>query len=318
MMMIDRHEETRTSLPATGSPPLPFTLFDLRLHLGQRRLWVGPALASLCGALATGLVGLNSASAVSLVLLLFLVDPLLGAVWTFLASPNNLPLTALAEQDDPTLRLRALPYTVPGSLGDRAHRWLNRLVSETGFAAVVSAIGGKVLFAAGIAVVLGPGVALVVAAAFGWVVFWTRVAGRPHSAGARAVYALGLPWLLGYATFLSGSLMPLAPQIPSPVPSFLSSGWILPALPAVAYTIVWWSLWREESLTAANLIQLLLVALLFARKEPFLAVVVAFALIFQMALQPHRSTRGHAWYLRHSQWFLLLSMVTVALGVTPR
>jgi len=292
-------------------------LFDLRLHLGQRRLWVGPALASLCGALATGLMGLNSASAVSLVLLLFLADPLLGAVWTFLAGPNALPRAGPAAADAPTLRIRALPYTLPGSLGDRTHRWLNRLASESGLAAVVSAIGGKVLFAAGVAVVLGPGVALVVAAAFVWVVFWTRVAGRPHSAGARAVYALGLPWLLGYATFLSGSLMPLAPQIPSSVPSFLSSAWILPALPAAAYTIVGWSLWREESPAAANLIQLLLVALLFARKEPFLAVIAAFALIFQMALQPHRATRGHAWYLRHSQWFLLLSMIAVALGVTP-
>jgi len=311
-------EESGASLTTSGAQVLPFTLFDLRLHLGQHRLWVGPAVAGICGAIASGRLGLNSASIISLVLLLFLVDPLLGAVWITLANPMNVSEVAQEMRTSSSLHLSALPYTLPGSLGDRFHRWVNRQASEAPLTATVAAIGGKVLFASGVAFVLGPMVTLVVAIALLWALFWTRIGGHGRSPGARAVYALGLSWLLGYVTFVSSPLLPIPPQLPTSVPAFLISRWALPLLPAVAYSVIGGALWRGRTLTVANLTQMLLVVLLFVLKEPLLAFIVTYALVFQVALQSHRRERGHRWYLRHSQWFVLLGMITVAFGVIPR
>jgi len=301
----------------TSSPP--FTLFDLRLRLGQRRLWFGPAVAGICGALASGMVGLNAASAISLVLLTFLADPLLGAIWTTLATSGEFAATdAEAAEQPPIWHFPTLPYTTPGSPGDRLHRWLDHLANETPMPSILAAIGGKLLFALGVSLVLGPVVALVTSIALVWALFWTRIVDRPHSAGARAVFALGLPWLLGFVTFANSPLLPAGtPALLSSPAGGLSMDWVLPLLPAVAYSIIGAGLWRGESLLGANLVQGALVVLLFAMKAPLLASIVAYALVFQISLQPHRKRFGHSWYLRHSQWFVLLGMVALAVGVAP-
>jgi len=300
----------------TSSPP--FTLFDLRLRLGQRRLWFGPAVAGICGALASGKVGLNAASVISLVLLVFLADPLLGAVWTTLAPSDQFATPVAAAAEQPIRHFPTLPYTTSGSPGDRLHRWLDHLANETPMPAILAAIGGKLLFALGVSLVLGPAVAVVTAIALAWALFWTRVVHRPHSAGARAVFALGLPWLLGFVTFANSSLLPAGSRalISSPAGG-LSAAWVFPLLPALAYSIVGAGLWRGKSLLGTNLVQGALVVLLFALKTPLLAAIVAYALVFQIALQPHRKRFGHPWYLRHSQWFVLLGMVALAVGVAP-
>jgi len=315
-MTATREEVDTLESPVQRYTP-PFTLFDLRLQLGQRRLWIGPALAGLCGAISSGRLSLNSASIVSLILLIFLADPLLGAVWTTLSGPASLPPTASPPRDGPAWRLPALPYATADSPSDRLSRWINHLSAETRAPAVAAAIGGKVLFAVGIALVLGFPVAVIVAVALAWALFWTRLADRPHSPGARAVYALGLPWLLGYVTFLSGALLPTTVVLPSSVQVLLSSNWTIPLLPAAAYTVVGWAMWNEDSLAAANIAQFLLVVLLFAVKKPAPAVVLALALIFQMALQPHRLRRGNAWYLRQSQWYVIVGMISAAIALTP-
>jgi hypothetical protein len=315
-MTVAREEVDTLKSTAKRYTP-PFTLFDLRLQLGQRRLWIGPALASLCGAISSGRISLNSASIVSLILIIFLADPLLGAVWTTLAGPDGQTATVSPPRDEPAWKMPPLPYATADSPGDRLSRWINHLSAETRAPAVAAAIGGKVLFAVGIALVLGLPVAVIVGVALGWALFWTRLAGRPHSPGARAVYALGMPWLLGYATFLTGSLLPTAVVLPSSAPALLTSRWAIPILPAAAYAVVGWAMWHEDSLAAANITQLLLVVLLFAVKKPALAVILAFALIFQMALQPHRLSRGNAWYLRQSQWFLAVGMISVAVALMP-
>jgi len=237
--MTTLREKTRPAVVTTSTSSPPFTLFDLRLRLGQRRLWFGPAVAGICGALASGKVGLNAASAISLVLLTFLADPLLGAVWTTLAASGSFTTTDAEAAELPIWHIPTLPYTTPGSPGDRLHRWLNHLANETPMPAILAAIGGKLLFALGVSLVLGPVVALVTIIALMWALFWTRIAARPHSAGARAVFALGLPWVLGFVTFANSPLLPAGSLalISAPAAS-LSMGLVLTLLPALAYSIV--------------------------------------------------------------------------------
>ena len=58
----------------------PGRLISLRMEMGSSSAWLGSAWAALCGAVASGQMGLEAQSLLLLLLVLFLVDPILGGV----------------------------------------------------------------------------------------------------------------------------------------------------------------------------------------------------------------------------------------------
>ena len=121
---LDQKGSEATPFDKKGSEATPVGgLIRLRTHLTELSTWLGPAWAALCGALASGGSDWQGEEWLKLAVLVLLVDVGWGGLWAALGSSDwaaTLVRWREWRSGDP---VAALPYTLPGSPGDRISRW---------------------------------------------------------------------------------------------------------------------------------------------------------------------------------------------------
>lgn len=294
-------------------------VLDFRVRLTGSAVWVGPAWAVACGAVASGALTKDWHSLVLLLVAVVLADPILGTAWSLASSAGVASPRSGQDNPSPRHRVPSLPYTLPGSLAGRlgelvAERvsrwrvWAGERSGESllglGFAAIAA-----VLLAAQLGVVPALLVAVALAAVFGRLALGHAL-GVLESILATVVLA-GIPWLLGYAVFAR----------PWGQEDWLGSAGA-PLLWAATYALVFGAcaliagqvlVQGARLLTAAHAAGIVLLVL---AKEPILAGGVALLFLPQVMLQPLmlRLSDGR-WYLRRAQVFTLLAMLALAMAM---
>ena len=278
--------------------------------MGSSPAWLGSAWAALCGAVASGQMGLKAQPLLLLFLVLFLVDPILGGIWRLVLGTDWFAPLSGSHLSRGEIPLKSLPYTSPGSPGYRASRWLAGVLARwrrdfrphlgTEFLSLILTL----VMAVTLASLLGRQVALLTLVAFvlmAVVLFSSRQSGA-ISLSLRAILEWGLPWLMGHLAF--GSL-----------------DWESVAF-ALVYTVTYYARFilldgrRRTATRLLNSSQIVAVALLIIVKEPVLAGIAGLLLLPQLLLQPFL-WRGEAeqWYLQRSQLWLMASMLIAALAI---
>ena len=201
-----------------STAPFLGRLLSLQLRPAQRVTWLGAAWAALCGAVASGKLALSGRSLLSLGLVLFLADPLLGAVWSALEALSRPASSNRGEfrSSEAGAHLSPLPYTQPGSASEGFFARLNASLAwwraEFWPRAGASLVGLTVTSALALAIglVLGRWVALLTAAALVFPFLGAALLGQRPQSGpfTRALLEMGLAWLMGYAVFQDLSLPP--------------------------------------------------------------------------------------------------------------
>jgi hypothetical protein len=289
---------------STSARPASGGVIRLRAHLTHLITWLGPAWATLCGVAASGGFGWRGGDWLVLALLILLVDGGWGTLWVALGGTNwATPLRRWRNWrlGEPAA---APPYTLPGSPGDRASRWLGQLrawsraVLWPACGPALSAIVVALPVTAVLAALLGTELLLLSVAAL--VVMQLGLAwhgGRGSDApGWDAVIGVALPWLAGHLGF--GSL------------TLRSTGL------ALAFALAWGAAWRANSplgraLGAGG--QFLAAALLVALRRPLAAGCLLLLLAPQLALFPWlRRGQPASWYVRHARPWLMAAMLVAA------
>ena len=288
----------------------PGRLISLRMEMGSSSAWLGSAWAALCGAVASGQMGLEAQSLLLLLLVLFLVDPVLGGVSGLVFGTDWFAPFAGGHLSRGEIPSKSLPYTSPGSPGYRASRWLAGVLAwwrgdfrphvGTEFLSLILTLAVAIMLASllGRLITLLTLVALVLMAV---VLFSSRRRGA-ISFPLRAILELGLPWLIGHLAF--GSL-----------------NWESVAF-ALAYTVAYYARLvlldgrRRAATRLLNSSQVVAVALLIVVKEPILAGVAGLLLLPQLLLQSFLwRDEAEWWYLERSQPWLMAGMLTAVLAV---
>ena len=291
----------------TSSCPASGGLIRLQARLTSLTTWVGPAWATVCGVVSSGGFGWRGEDWLLLALLVLLVDGGWGTLWVALGA---------TDWAKPLRRWRnwrfggpvtPLPYTLPGTPGDRASRWLGQFrawwrdvlwpacgpaISAIAVALPVTALLGAFL---GIDLVLLSLLALVVMQLG---LAWEGGRGSV-SPGWDGVVAVALPWLAGHIAF--GPL------------SLRSAGL------AVAFALAWGAAWRADLPRARALgigVQFLAAAILVALHHPLAAGCLVLLLAPQLALLPWLQ-RGQpaSWYVRHTRFWLMAAMLVAAWAI---
>ncbi len=257
---------------------------------------LGPAWAVLCGVTASGNFGWQGHDWVRLALLILLVDGGWGTLWAALGSTNwATPLRRWRNYHlgDP---VPPLPYTLPGSPGDHAFRWLGQLrswqrdVLWPTCGPALSAIAIALPVTVVLAVLLGPKLLLLSLAAVATIqlsLAWNW---------GDAVVAVMLPWMAGHVAF--------GPPTPD------SAGL------ALVFTLAWGANRRATSPGARSLgiaAQLAALFLLVALHHPLAAGAIALLLTPQLALIPWlRRGQPASWYTLHTRLWLMAAMLVAA------
>jgi hypothetical protein len=288
----------------------PGRLISLRMEMGSSSAWLGSAWAALCGAVASGQMGLEAQSLLLLLLVLFLVDPVLGGVAGLVFGTDWFAPFAGGHLSRGEIPSKSLPYTSPGSPGYRASRWLAGVLAwwrrdfrphvGTEFLSLILTLAVAIMLASllGRLVTLLTLVALVLMAV---VLFSSRRRGA-ISFPLRAILELGLPWLIGHLAI--GSL-----------------NWESVAF-ALAYTVAYYARLvlldgrRRAATRLLNSSQVVAVALLIAVKEPILAGIAGLLLLPQLLLQSFLwRDEAEWWYWQRSQPWLMAGMLNAVLAV---
>lgn len=288
----------------------PGPLIRLRMEMGSSSAWLSSAWAALCGAVASGQMGLKAQSLLLLSLVLFLVDPILGGVRGLILGTDWFAPFAAGPLSKGGIPAKSLPYTSPGSPSYGASRrlagvlawWRRDFGPRVGaeFLSLILTLVLAILLASllGRLVTLLTLVALVLMAV---VLLFSRWRGAT-SFSLKAILELGLPWLMGHLAF--GSL-----------------NWESVAF-ALVYTVVYYARFvlldgrRRMATCLLNGSQIVGLALLIMLKEPILAGITGLLLIPQLLLQPFL-WRGEVewWYLQRSQPWLMAGMLTTVLAI---
>lgn len=280
-------------------PPLMGRTFDLYLRPASRLTWVGAGWAAVCGSLAAGALRFDQDTVVKLALVLVLADPVLGAVWTTLPCLREPSLARLSDGD-----------RHPGAP-------LANVLEITVLYALALLLG----------VVLGPGVAVVVAVGLLLpLVVWFAAGGYPLRDGwTRAVLEMGVPWAMGLAAFAGLPEVNLGGLSGLSLSAVYWAGEHAPALLVGLLFVVacYGQLTLDQPLVfvrrraVVTLPQLAAVVLLVAWHEPILAGAVAILVLAQMLFQPYLGRHHMRWYLRSTQWFFMGVMLLTAVGIAP-
>ena len=283
-------------------------LVRLEAHLGNTLAWLIPAWGTLCGAVSSGQLTLSGAPALLLVVLL--VEAGWGTMWWALASTD----WALFFQgwqswqgsDDPL----TLPYTQPGSVGQRLGRWFAQLRSwwrngpdptqRAAIGTVLVGTAGSLAFAYAI----GPQVLMLTLAGFAFMQIAVLLdRGRGSSPAAwDAVLRFGLPWLAGHLTFGFLSLPSIALAV---VFSLAVSG--------MGLTRRWWTyvLWIGGQVLAS--------AVLVYLRLPLVVLLLALFLVPQWLLVvwlvPQEADRQQGRWARRAWPWLAAGMLVAALAL---
>jgi hypothetical protein len=283
-------------------------LIRLEARLGNTLAWVVPAWATLCGAVSSGRLALSSAPTLTLVTLL--VEAGWGTVWGALATTDWAALlqgwNSWQGSDDPL----SIPYTTPGSTGQRFGRWIAQLRSwwrNDPSPGQRSAIGTAIVGAAAsvaFAIAIGPDILMLTLAGLALMqmaVLMNR--GRGSAVAAwDAVLRLGLPWLAGHLTFEVLSLPSIALAI---VFSLAVSG--------MGITRRWWAyaLWIGG--------QVLATAVLVYLRLPLVVLLLALFLVPQWLLVvwlvPQEVDRGQDQWAHRAWPWLAAGMLVAALAL---
>ena len=280
-------------------PPLMGRAFDLYLRPASRLTLVGAGWAAVCGSVAAGALRFNQHTVVTLAVVLVLADPVLGAVWRSLLGLREMSRARVSGGDHQAAVARA------------------DVVEVSVLYALALLLG----------VVLGPGVAVVVAVGlFLPLVVWFAAGGYPLRDGwTRAALEIGVPWTIGLAAFASlpevslGGLSGLA---------LSTVYWVgehaLALLVGLLFVVAYYGqLTLDQPLAfvrrqaVVTWPQLAAAVLLVAWHEPILAGAVAILVLAQVLFQPYLVRHRVRWYLRTTQWMFLGVMLLTAVGVAP-
>ena len=304
-------------LHADVAPPPSGGLIRLQARAVDLGSWLGPMWAALCGVLASNAFNWQDGDWVQVALLLLLVDAGWGTLWAALASTDwtlafrrwRPPSVSSSggegvgdARNEPTV---ALPYTLPGTPGDRISRWMGRMSSWwqrvlwPTCGAAVRAVFVALPLTALMAALLGPELLLLSVAALGLMqlgVIWEGGRGVAPS-GWDALIAITLPWLAGHVTFASATL----PSVGL----------------ATLFGLAWGSAWRTTSRWVRAVLiasQLSSAAYLVVLHRPLAAGALSLFLVPQMALLPWvRRDLSTARFARHTRVWLMAAMAVAAL-----
>lgn len=276
-------------------------LLRFEIPARARTLWLSPAWAVLCGLLVSSAFVWSGRDVLIAALAVVIADGAWATQWWgFVATDwralfgewNNIPVG----RTESSVALR-------GSPADRSQHTLARLQvwwqaggraqGGTPFLSAVAALALAVLLSA----VIGGAVLALTLAAFALtqLALILRLYGRSVS-WLHGFVAIGLPWLLGHIAF--GEITALS------------------ALAAFAFSFAYAAMLDLAQGKAAArrwlLAQLLLVIVLAALQQPIAAVALISLLIAQSLLATTLHTLDFA---RSAQWWLMLAMLVVALGI---
>jgi len=288
--------------------PTSGSLIRLQAHLADPVTWMGPAWAALCGVAASGSFGWRGDDWLRLALLILLVDGGWGTLWTALgASDWATPLRRWRDwrSGEP---VSTPPYTLPGSPGDRASRWLGQLrawrrdVLWPACGPALSAICVALPVTAALAALLGPEPVLLSLAALAVMqlgLAWEGGRGTV-APGWNSVIGVMLPWLAGHVAFGASRGITL-----------LGSAGL-----ALAFALAWGAARRADSSWQRALgigAQCTAAMLLVALRHPLAAGCLLLLLAPQLALFPWlRRGQPASWYVRHTQPWLMAAMLIAA------
>lgn len=189
-----------------GAPPSG-GLIQLQTHAGDHGSRVAPTWAAFCGVLASNAPLWHSGNWLPVLLLILLVDAGWSNLWTALASTRWAGPADRWRTWGKNKTLPTLPYTLPGTPGDRISRWMGRAQSwweHVFWPACGPAVRTVLVFLPLIgllSVLLGPEVLLLSVAAVALMqigVLWTGGRGMAPP-GWDAMIAVALPWMAGHA-----------------------------------------------------------------------------------------------------------------------
>jgi len=322
-MAVETSDEAGT--PTSGATPGAVAslgrLLDLSLRPARRLTWFGPSWALLCGAVASGGLGLSKLAVLRLLVALVLAEPILGAVYrvmVFGLAHARLPGRAAPRPLGAETRLPRLPFTQPGSPAARLVTGLEALLARRVWPTwslvrlSVLELGFLLLVASALALLLGEGVfaitlaSLAVALAQAWL--WGRRG--QESLGLLAVFDFSLPWLVGYFSFL-----PNLALAPGHFRALLAS---LGLYSLIYLACVGLRAGKPQGpgLIAIFTLQFVAAACLLAFGSPLLAVTVVLLLYGQAILAPALlKTDNRLWYLTETQYYLMGSLLAASLAV---
>ena len=202
-----REAEDRRGLIEEADRGPGANLILLRLAPSRYGAWLGPAWATMCGAMASGQLAGNWQDIFRLLMAIVLMDPLLnafGCAWSDLRWPGRASRWPVPRSPI------ALPYVEAGSPGLSVQRWLNggvawwrqRFWPQSKGQAISLLLTAA--FMVGVALSLGSDVLMLVL--LGWVLMIAQARLRGHASarferGLLAVSAMGLPWVTGHLSF---------------------------------------------------------------------------------------------------------------------
>jgi len=297
-METNPHPHSTPSCPASGG------LIRLQARSARLSTWLGPAWAAACGVVASGGFGWQGDDWIRLALLILLVDGGWGALWVALGSTDwARPLRRWRHWHfgEPVSRL---PYTLPGSPGEQASRWLGQLrawwrdVLWPACGPAISTVVVALPLTALLAALLGTELVLLSLVAV--VIMQLGLAwegGRGAVApGWDAAIAAVLPWMAGHIAFGA--------------PSLRSAGL------ALTFGLAWGAAWRVDSRASRALeigAQFLAAALFVAVHRPLAAGCLVLLFVPQLVLLPWlQRGRTASWYVRHTRPWLMAAMLIAA------
>ncbi len=276
-------------------------LLHFEVPARSRTLWLSPAWAVLCGLVASSAFVWTGRDVLIAALVVVIADGAWATQWWGLVETDWRQLFAnwnaiAVERSESSLALRGSPADRSQHNLSRLRVWWQAGGREQGGTPLFSALAALALGVLLSAVVGGQALALTLAAfAVTQIALILRLHGRAID-WLHGFVAIGLPWLLGHVAF--GEIT-----------------W-LSALAAVVFSFAYAAmlvLAQGGSATRRWLLaQLVLVIVLIVLQEPIAAV----ALISLLAAQSLLATvLHHLDFARSAQWWLMLAMLVVALGI---
>jgi hypothetical protein len=282
----------------------------LELRSAGPLTWLGPIAATICGAIAANGLDVSGATLLRVAIAVLLTDPILGA-WRAAWVNTDWRRPMQGWQARPTRAWMVVPYARLGSpaarfsqwLSSRATFWREAVVPHVGQS--LSAIVVTALIALSVALVLSTATFVLTMIALLLAPLESELGKEGGGRWARAFGEIGMAWLIGDAA-ISQKYPPLESAL-------------LAAMFAVTYRgLLSVSARPRLGLAIFNLAQVSLIVLLFALGAVINATIIALAfgamLLWQTLLRSGRQDAEV--FLSRVQWFVLLTMVIAALGIS--
>jgi hypothetical protein len=295
--------------PSLTRPPLGRRI-ALEFHTAQPVTWIGPAWATICGAVASGEFLFSGQSLLRLAIAIILTDPILGA-WRAAWVNTDWRRPMQIWRATPTRSWMLLPYARLDSpaahlsqwLSSRAKFWREAVWPEVGQS--ISGIFISGLIALSVALVLGTSTFLLTILAL----LFAPLEGELQQNGVgrwpRALVEIGAAWWIGHAA-VSVTLPTTESALLGLFFAFTYRG--LLAMPSS----------REIGFAISNFSQVVIAGILTARGAFLHAGFVGVGIVAQALWQSlaRRANQDAPTYLRHVQWFVLAAMIVAAIGVS--